>query len=545
MELEPVIKIPRLESNRALPENVLFVNNMVIEEPEHGIFFTDEFGDQAFQRWSDIEKVGMKALVSYLVATSMIIGPCNHLMKYILVELSILKRLSINQYEKKHSLLGIIDLMDKRNNTIKKLKKSLNEPERELHRRRRTASRQQQNDSLAIVGRNLFDNKTSSSANSKPKSTPPLKSLREHSSPNSAGFNPTSSPSWNTKWLLVQIFHNNISPNDCGRLDQFAHFHFNSLNEEEGWNHIKEYVQYQDDSWSDPPPPMNVSSISEIIEPTLEGWLRKSEELTYTHPHTRLHRVRQPSTTLKEQLKIRPKGEETTTTQNKETPQSPTLYYPSKTSSVPYPSQLKKQKKDDDDERLLSIFSPIHINLPFLEAMIHMPKGAKELALKGGRPKEFHTTMSYQTFGSEKCFGQPRGYFQIPIALEDQEKTTFTCSYGTFAYKRMLFRLCNASATFQCCMMAIFHELIEDSMEVFMDDFSVFESSFDHCLENLEKMLKRYEDTNLLLHWEKFHIMVKEGIVLGHKVFGSRIEVDKAKIESISKLPYPTNVKAI
>ncbi|GJR05625.1 reverse transcriptase domain-containing protein [Tanacetum coccineum] len=66
------------------------------------------------------------------------------------------------------------------------------------------------------------------------------------------------------------------------------------------------------------------------------------------------------------------------------------------------------------------------------------------------------------------------GYFQIPIAPKDQEKTTFTCPYGTFVYRRMPFGLCNASATFQRCMMAIFHELIEDSMEVFMDDFSVF-----------------------------------------------------------------------
>ncbi|GJX43822.1 hypothetical protein Tco_0260498 [Tanacetum coccineum] len=72
MELEPETRIPGLECNRALPENVPFVNNMVIEEPEYGIFFTDEFGDQAFQRWSDIDKVGMEALVSYLVAASMV-----------------------------------------------------------------------------------------------------------------------------------------------------------------------------------------------------------------------------------------------------------------------------------------------------------------------------------------------------------------------------------------------------------------------------------------------------------------------------------------
>ncbi|GKE68538.1 reverse transcriptase domain-containing protein [Tanacetum coccineum] len=137
------------------------------------------------------------------------------------------------------------------------------------------------------------------------------------------------------------------------------------------------------------------------------------------------------------------------------------------------------------------------------------------------------------------------GYFQIPIIPEDQEKTTFTCPYRTFAYKQMPFRLCNAPATFQRCMTAIFHELIEDSIEVFMDDFSIFDNSFDHCLKNLEKMLKRCEETNLVLNWEKFHFMVREGIVLGHKVSGSGIKFDKSKIEAISKLPYPTNVKDI
>ncbi|GKB11198.1 reverse transcriptase domain-containing protein [Tanacetum coccineum] len=94
------------------------------------------------------------------------------------------------------------------------------------------------------------------------------------------------------------------------------------------------------------------------------------------------------------------------------------------------------------------------------------------------------------------------GYFQILIAFEDQEKTTFTCPYRTFAYRRMPFGLCNAPATFQRCMTVIFHELIEDNMEVFMDDFSVFGSSFGHCLKNIEKMLKRCEETNLVLNWE-------------------------------------------
>nr|GEU93191.1 hypothetical protein [Tanacetum cinerariifolium] len=83
------------------------------------------------------------------------------------------------------------------------------------------------------------------------------------------------------------------------------------------------------------------------------------------------------------------------------------------------------------------------------------------------------------------------------------------------------------------------------TMEVFMDDFSVFKNSFQTCLSHLERMLKRCEDTNLCLNWKKGHFMVKEGIVLGHKIFKNRIKVDKAKVDVIAKLPYPTTVKGI
>nr|GEZ00577.1 reverse transcriptase domain-containing protein [Tanacetum cinerariifolium] len=95
------------------------------------------------------------------------------------------------------------------------------------------------------------------------------------------------------------------------------------------------------------------------------------------------------------------------------------------------------------------------------------------------------------------------------------------------------------------CIMVIFHDMIEQTMEVFMDDFSVFGNSFSTCLTNLEKMLKRCEDTKLALNWEKSHFTVKEGIVLGHKISKKGIEVDKAKIKVISKLPHPTTVKGI
>nr|KYP40519.1 Retrovirus-related Pol polyprotein from transposon 17.6 [Cajanus cajan] len=108
------------------------------------------------------------------------------------------------------------------------------------------------------------------------------------------------------------------------------------------------------------------------------------------------------------------------------------------------------------------------------------------------------------------------GYFQIHIAPEDQEKTTFTCPFGTFAYKRMPFGLCNALGTFQRCMLNIFSDFLENYLEVFMDDFTVYGSSFDACLDSLDRVLNRCIETNLVLNFEKCHFMVEQGIVLGH-----------------------------
>ena len=125
------------------------------------------------------------------------------------------------------------------------------------------------------------------------------------------------------------------------------------------------------------------------------------------------------------------------------------------------------------------------------------------------------------------------GYNQIAIAPEDHDKTTFTCPFGTFAYRRMPFGLCNAPATFQRCMMSIFSNMVEKFIEVFMDDFSVFGSNFDEYLHHLKCVLKRCEECNLVLNWEKCHFMVQHGIMLGHSISSKGIEVDKAKIDII------------
>ncbi|GJU08409.1 reverse transcriptase domain-containing protein [Tanacetum coccineum] len=137
-----------------------------------------------------------------------------------------------------------------------------------------------------------------------------------------------------------------------------------------------------------------------------------------------------------------------------------------------------------------------HFPLPFMGQMLERLTGNKYLCFLDGFSR----------------------YLQIPIDPIDQEKTTFTCPFGTYAYRRMPFGLCNAPATIQRCMLAILHDMIKESVE--------------HC-----------KDAHFVLNWEKCHFLVKEGIVLGHKVSSARLEVDKAKIDVISKLPPPTNIK--
>nr|GEV75471.1 hypothetical protein [Tanacetum cinerariifolium] len=374
---------------------------------------------------------------------------------------------------------------------------------------------------------------------------------------------------------------------------------FCSLTEEEGWNRIEEYLQYQDDIWDEPSPSMNVSSISEAMQPTLRERLKSASINKSKTPEPKA-----PTFVITTRSRI--------STQDPPflAPSQPTTY--NSTERETKKEGLKKQKKDDEDERLLSTFKQIHINLPFLEAMIHMPKGAKvlkDLLSHKEKLKKAATSLNLvrsvllllkevcpkrkETQLADRSIKYPIGVcenllvkvskFIFPINFvvlemdedeksmkpkhsrddylccadhtvklvqeqwvntvnhdrkwteeeeeeEEESNKALTVSFyprtesveplewkalenrlkpssvkppklklkelpehlETFTYKRMPFGLCNAPATFQRCMTAIFHELIEDSMEVFMDDFSVFGSSFGHCLKNLEKMLKRF-----------------------------------------------------
>jgi len=164
-----------------------------------------------------------------------------------------------------------------------------------------------------------------------------------------------------------------------------------------------------------------------------------------------------------------------------------------------------------------------HFPLPFIDQMVERLAGHKYYCFLAGYS----------------------GYNQVPVDPEDQEKMTFTCPFGTFAYRRMPFGLCNAPATFQRCMISIFSDMVERFLEVFMDDFSVFGSSFEECLHHLTLVLVRCKEKNLVLNLEKCHFMVQHGIVLSHVISRQGIEVDKTKVDLISNLLPPRTVKEV
>jgi len=136
------------------------------------------------------------------------------------------------------------------------------------------------------------------------------------------------------------------------------------------------------------------------------------------------------------------------------------------------------------------------------------------------------------------------GYNQIHIKKEDQSKTTFTTDWGTFAFSRMPFGLCNAPTTFQRAMMVIFNDFLRDFMEIFIDDFCVYGSTEDHT-EHLRQTFERCRWAGLSLQAEKCFLAMTEGILLGHKISKKGIEVDYDKIAVVLALEIPTNLKEL
>nr|GEU92191.1 reverse transcriptase domain-containing protein [Tanacetum cinerariifolium] len=209
--------------------------------------------------------------------------------------------------------------------------------------------------------------------------------------------------------------------------------------------------------------------------------------------------------------------------------------------------EAKIEKSSIDEPPMVELKAlPLHLEYAFLEGddKLHViiakdlsveEKAALITILKRGLYTSSPTPKTSESKNSRcnQARGSRKDHFHLSI------RNVRLSSHAFWAMQ------CYAPGTFQRCMMAIFHDMIEKTMKVFMDDFSVFGDSFQSYLSHLEKMLKRCEDTNLCLNWEKSHFMVKEGIILGHKISKKGIEVDKVKIDVISKLPHPTTVKGI
>ncbi|GJS86271.1 hypothetical protein Tco_0752812 [Tanacetum coccineum] len=328
--------------------------------------------------------------------------------------------------------------------TVKRLTKPLDEPEREFQRRRKAVLRSHQNESLAITGRNLFDDEASSSYNTGAKSPTPSKTLHEHSHPNSFGrtlalkdlilrFKQGDDEPIKSAWIRFQdlIKQDLTRPMNASKLTMASRYtylggdiyndpsllRFYQNDDTSPWGNIKHKEKGEDgpewiirskfeeelanfmlekkshtkgigdmlvqhrkelrEQYSQILLTINKSETPEPEAPTFAITTRSGKS-TQDPPFPAPPRPTTNNFTEGETKKEGPEGAKPSIIQEP-TPRPSILYQPSKSSNLPFSSRLKKQKKDDEDERLLSIFKQIHINLPFLEAMIHMPKGAKVL----------------------------------------------------------------------------------------------------------------------------------------------------------------------
>nr|GEY09258.1 hypothetical protein [Tanacetum cinerariifolium] len=222
--------------------------------------------------------------------------------------------------------------------TIRRLTKPLDEPEKEFQRLRRAAWRLRQNESLAIAGRNLFDDEASSSNDTRTKPSSPLKTLLEHSHPNSSGFQ---------NLIILMLIQGMYDGPEWVVRSKFEDKLANFMLEKK----------------------FQAKGIGEMLDEH-----RKHSRPPFPTPSQSTHANHVEGATEKGH-----KSAKSSIIQDEEAPWSSVFYQPSKSSNQPFPSRVRKQKRNDEDEQLLSIFKQIYINLPFLEAMIHMPKGAKVL----------------------------------------------------------------------------------------------------------------------------------------------------------------------
>ncbi|GKA96126.1 hypothetical protein Tco_0818221 [Tanacetum coccineum] len=346
--------------------------------------------------------------------------------------------------------------------TVKRLTKPLDETKRELRRLRRSTWRLHQNESLAMAGRNLFDDEASSSNNTETKPPTPLKTLREHSRPNSYGFqNPITLLTEQTG-RIIDAHHILLIQGTCM---------FQGLRNEDPLYHVKYYLSIVDSiqadeatrdtswlhffhfslkgkaaEWFNRIPPAQITRCPLSWDTEMDSGSHEADECGQNNPAEQvclfggdiyddpsLPRESKtpkpkattfaittrsgvgtrgppflapskptPANTEEAVKKEGPEGAEPSITHNEEPALWPFIFYqPSKSLNLPFPSRVKKRKKDDQDERLLSIFKQIHINLPFLEAMIHMPKGAKPFFTKERDVIDVHEGKLSLRVGSE------------------------------------------------------------------------------------------------------------------------------------------------
>ncbi|GKC09910.1 reverse transcriptase domain-containing protein [Tanacetum coccineum] len=218
---------------------------------------------------------------------------------------------------------------------------------------------------------------------------------------------------------------------------------------------------------------------------------------------------------------------------------------PNLKSSIPYPSRRNDEKRlekaNDQVEKFYKMGGPLHLK----ESIAKIQKEFKVCEAKTDKSEtDEPPKVELKDLPPHLEYAFLEGDDKLPVIIAKDLSVEEKAAIIKVLKSHKLAIAWKLSDIIRC-MMAIFHDMIEKMMEVFMDDFSVFGNSFGNCLSRVDKMLKRCEDTNLCLNWEKSHFMVKEGIVLGHKISKNGIEVDKAKVDVIAKLPHPTTVKGV